>query len=122
MDGLAGGQVVDVLVGDVLAVFLVLGVIAPDGDAVAGVGEGLQERLLFGVIAAAGIRILVEKKVDYTKPRNLVLTSVVLVSGVSGAAVKLGARRKVGSLRVEAAFWRLWAEATSRAPVPAGPE
>lgn len=47
--------------------------------------------LLFGVIAAAGIRMLVEKKVDYTKPRNLVLTSVVLVSGISGAAVKLGA-------------------------------
>ncbi len=47
--------------------------------------------LLFGVIAAAGIRMLVEKKVDYTRPRNLVLTSVVLVSGVSGAAVKLGA-------------------------------
>jgi uracil permease len=46
--------------------------------------------LLFGVIAAAGIRILVEKKVDYTQPRNLVLTSVVLVSGVSGAAVKVG--------------------------------
>ncbi len=47
--------------------------------------------LLFGVIAAAGIRMLVEKKVDYTKPRNLVLTSVVLVTGVSGATVKLGA-------------------------------
>lgn len=46
--------------------------------------------LLFGVIAAAGIRMLVEHKVDYTRPRNLVLTSVVLVSGVSGAAVKLG--------------------------------
>ena len=47
--------------------------------------------LVFGVIAAAGIRMLVEKKVDYTRPRNLVLTSVVLVSGASGAAVKLGA-------------------------------
>ena len=46
--------------------------------------------LLFGVIAAAGIRMLVEKKVDYTRPRNLVLTSVVLISGISGAAVKLG--------------------------------
>ena len=46
--------------------------------------------LLFGVIAAAGIRMLVEKKVDYTRPRNLVPTSVVLVSGASGAAVKLG--------------------------------
>ena len=46
--------------------------------------------LLFGVIAAAGIRMLVEKQVDYTKARNLVLTSVVLISGISGAAVKLG--------------------------------
>ncbi|GLH73132.1 uracil/xanthine transporter [Geothrix limicola] len=46
--------------------------------------------LLFGVIAAAGIRMLVEKQVDYTKARNLVLTSVVLISGTSGATVKLG--------------------------------
>ena len=47
--------------------------------------------LLFGIIAAAGIRMLVEQKVDYSKPRNLVLTSVVLTAGASGAAVKLGA-------------------------------
>ena len=47
--------------------------------------------LLFGVIAAAGIRMLIEKKVDYTKSRNLILTSVVLISGISGSAVKLGA-------------------------------
>lgn len=46
--------------------------------------------LLFGVIAAAGIRMLIEKKVDYTKSKNLILTSVVLVSGISGAAVKFG--------------------------------
>ena len=46
--------------------------------------------LLFGVIAAAGIRMLIEKKVDYTQSRNLILTSVVLISGISGAAVKLG--------------------------------
>ncbi|WP_371380988.1 uracil permease [Sporomusa aerivorans] len=47
--------------------------------------------LLFGVIAAAGIRMLVEKKVDYTQAKNLILTSTVLVLGISGAAVKLGA-------------------------------
>ena len=46
--------------------------------------------LLFGVIAAAGVRMLIEKKVDYTRSRNLILTSVVLISGISGAAVKLG--------------------------------
>lgn len=46
--------------------------------------------LLFGTIAAAGIRMLIEKQVDYTKARNLILTSVVLISGTSGAAVKFG--------------------------------
>ena len=46
--------------------------------------------LLFGVIAASGIRMLVEEKVDYSKPANLVLTSVVLITGISGAYIKLG--------------------------------
>ncbi|MCE1229131.1 MAG: uracil permease [Firmicutes bacterium] len=46
--------------------------------------------LLFGVIAAAGVRMLIEKQVDYTRARNLILSSVVLISGISGAAVKLG--------------------------------
>jgi uracil permease len=44
--------------------------------------------LLFGVIAAAGIRMLVETKVDYSKPTNLILTTVVLVIGLSGAVLK----------------------------------
>jgi len=47
--------------------------------------------LLFGTIAAAGIRMLIEKRVDYTKSKNLILTSVVLISGISGTAVRLGA-------------------------------
>lgn len=47
--------------------------------------------LLFGVIAASGIRMLVEAKVDYNKARNLILTSIVLIVGVSGAHLELGA-------------------------------
>ena len=46
--------------------------------------------LLFGVIAASGIRMLVESKVDYNKPSNLILTSVILILGVSNAHVTLG--------------------------------
>lgn len=46
--------------------------------------------LLFGVIAASGIRMLVESKVDYSRARNLILTSVVLIIGVSGANITLG--------------------------------
>ncbi|GBF34581.1 uracil permease [Desulfocucumis palustris] len=47
--------------------------------------------LLFGVIASSGIRMLVEAKVDYSKARNLILTSVVLVIGISGAQLQMGA-------------------------------
>lgn len=47
--------------------------------------------LLFGVIAASGIRMLVEAKVDYSKARNLILTSVVLIIGISGAQITFGA-------------------------------
>ena len=46
--------------------------------------------LLFGVIAASGLRMLVESKVDYSKSRNLILTSTVLVVGLSGIAVSFG--------------------------------
>lgn len=46
--------------------------------------------LLFGIIAASGLRMLVERKVDYTKPANLMLTSIVLVVGLSGAGVTIG--------------------------------
>lgn len=46
--------------------------------------------LLFGVIAASGIRMLVESKVDYSKARNLILSAVVLIIGVSGASLTIG--------------------------------
>lgn len=47
--------------------------------------------LLFGVIAASGVRMLLEARVDYSKPRNLILTSVVLIIGISGAHIEMGA-------------------------------
>ncbi|WP_248925763.1 uracil permease [Paenibacillus hamazuiensis] len=46
--------------------------------------------LLFGVIAASGIRMLVETKVDYSRASNLILTTVVLVIGISGTSVTIG--------------------------------
>lgn len=46
--------------------------------------------VLFGVIAASGIRMLVEEKVDYSKPKNLILTAFVFTVGLSGAHIKLG--------------------------------
>lgn len=46
--------------------------------------------LLFGVIAASGVRMLVESRVDYSQPRNLILTAIVLIIGLSGASIQIG--------------------------------
>lgn len=46
--------------------------------------------LLYGMIGASGIRILVDSQVDYGKSRNLILTSVIFVTGLSGITVKVG--------------------------------
>lgn len=43
--------------------------------------------LLFGVIALSGVRMLVDGRVDYDKPMNLVLTSSILAIGLSGIEV-----------------------------------
>ncbi|MHA0855614.1 uracil permease [Paenibacillus sp. CMAA1364] len=46
--------------------------------------------LLFGVIAASGLRIFVEQKVDFSKASNMILATLVLVIGLSGASLSIG--------------------------------
>lgn len=46
--------------------------------------------LLYGMIGASGIRVLVDEQVDYGRNRNLILSSVVFVTGLSGVALKIG--------------------------------
>ena len=46
--------------------------------------------LLYGMIGTSGLRILVDSKVDYSKNRNQMLTSVIFVTGLSGAALRIG--------------------------------
>lgn len=52
--------------------------------------------LLYGMIAASGLRVLVDSKVDYGKARNLALTSVVFVTGLSGATIQIGSAELTG--------------------------
>jgi uracil permease len=51
---------------------------------------------LFGVIAASGLRMLVEAKVDYSKSRNLLLSAVVFVIGISGVSINIGTTQLKG--------------------------
>jgi uracil permease len=46
--------------------------------------------LLYGVIAVQGLRLFVERKVDFSKNSNMVLGAVTFVVGVSGASIMIG--------------------------------
>ncbi len=46
--------------------------------------------VLFGIIAASGLRTLVESGIDYGDKRNLVISSVILVLGIGGAELSIG--------------------------------
>ena len=52
--------------------------------------------LLYGMIGTSGIRILVDSQVDYSKSRNLILTSVIFVAGLSGITVTIGSVQLTG--------------------------
>ena len=45
--------------------------------------------LLFGMIAANGLRILVDNKINFEAKRNLIITAVILVVGIGGTYLKL---------------------------------
>ena len=55
-----------------------------------GIFNGFCTALLYGMIGTSGLRILVDSKVDYSKNRNQMLTSVIFVTGLSGAALRIG--------------------------------
>jgi len=46
--------------------------------------------LLFGTIASLGLKTLIDAQVDLMKPKNLVIVSSVLTTGVGGMLVKVG--------------------------------
>ena len=67
-----------------------LGPIAAIIQSIPGAVIGGVSFMLYGMIGASGLRLLVEAKVDYSRSRNLALTSVVFVTGLSGAFIPMG--------------------------------
>jgi uracil permease len=81
------------VIGGAAVIAVIVSFIGKVGAAIRGIPVPVMGGvclLLFGVIAAAGIRMILEKKVDYTKPSNLILSAVTFVVGVSGAKITLG--------------------------------
>ncbi len=46
--------------------------------------------LLFGMIAATGVNNMVQNKTDMSSPRNLIIVSLILTTGIGGAVLQMG--------------------------------
>ncbi len=46
--------------------------------------------ILYGFIASSGIKILIKEKIDFSKSKNIIIASVILVVGIGGLALKFG--------------------------------
>lgn len=58
--------------------------------------------VLFGMIAAIGVRTVVENQVDMKQPRNLLIASVMLVIGIGGAMIKVWGNLQFGGIGLAA--------------------
>jgi uracil permease len=54
--------------------------------------------LLFGIIASSGLRMLVDNQIDFGNKRNLIISSVILVTGIGGAALKINANFEIAGM------------------------
>lgn len=46
--------------------------------------------VLFGMITSVGVRTMVNERVDFSKPRNLMIAALMLTTGIGGAVLKVG--------------------------------
>lgn len=58
--------------------------------------------LLFGIIASSGLRMLIDNKIDLSKNRNLIISSVILIIGVGGAMLKLTENASISGMALAA--------------------
>ena len=54
--------------------------------------------ILFGMIAAVGVRTVVENQVDFKESRNLIIAAVILVLGIGGAMFEIPIEKEVFNL------------------------
>lgn len=46
--------------------------------------------ILYGFIASSGVKMLIQEKVDFGRTRNIIIASVILVSGIGGLTLSFG--------------------------------
>lgn len=67
-----------------------------------GAVSGGVSMVLYGMIAAVGLRNLVENKVDFRKSRNLYIAAVMLVLGLGGATIRISETAQISGVALAA--------------------
>ena len=60
-------------------------------ETIPGCVTGGVSLILYGFIAASGIKMLIAKKIDFNQPKNIFVASAILVAGIGGLTFKFGA-------------------------------
>jgi len=58
--------------------------------------------VLYGLIAANGVKVLVEEKVDLVNMRNLIIVGAMLVIGLGGASIQLNSSVSLSGMSLAA--------------------
>ena len=92
------------VIGGAAIIAIVLSFIGPVSEVIGNIPLpviGGVSVMLFGIIASSGFRIFVEDKVDFSKKRNLIIASVIIVLGIGGGGIKFhfaGAQVEIAGL------------------------
>ncbi|MGH4050431.1 MAG: uracil permease [Clostridium sp.] len=92
------------VIGGAAIIAIILSFIGPVSEVIGNIPLpviGGVSVMLFGIIASSGFRIFVEDKVDFSKKRNLIIASVIIVVGIGGGGINfqfLGAHVEIAGL------------------------
>jgi uracil permease len=87
----------------VIAVFLAF--LKPVKDLIAAIPVPVMggiSVILFGFIAANGLRVITEARVDFSKTRNVIIAAVMLVFGLGGAVFQITALTSISGMALAA--------------------
>src|SRR5659263_129027 len=78
------------VIGGAAIIAIILSFIGPVSEVIGNIPLpviGGVSVMLFGIIASSGFRIFVEDKIDFSKNRNLIIASVIIVLGIGGGGI-----------------------------------
>ena len=91
--------------GGAAVVALLLAFIKPVKDLIGSIPTAVMggiSIILFGFIAANGLRVVSEANVDFAKTRNVIICAVMLVLGLGGAAFQITALTAISGMALAA--------------------